>query len=67
MWTLVIITLIASDLGGGVSTTTTFLDFADKPKCDAAATAIGVGSDTIGSGTRPLYAFYRIVGKCVQH
>jgi hypothetical protein len=79
MWTLVIITLMASQVatGGpnrsGVSTTTALVDFPDQSKCDAAAAAIRVGDADLPSGTirgatyrvRITGAAYRIIATCV--
>jgi len=41
MWTLILITFLASGASsGGVGTTTSFLDFASEAKCRAAANAL---------------------------
>jgi hypothetical protein len=70
-WTLVIITVVAAQITahisnrGGVSTTTSFLEFADKQKCDAAAAAIGVTDQNMPAGG-PVAAIYRVSLTCVQ-
>lgn len=73
MWTLVIITLMAAAplSGGGVnrsgaSTTTTFLDFPDQQKCNAAASTIQTPNGAMPSGIPAAFAVYRIVAKCVE-
>jgi hypothetical protein len=62
MWTLVIITLLTAQTGsggangrGGVSTTTTFLDFRDQETCNAAANALAVKTETF-PGTATTWA-----------
>jgi hypothetical protein len=77
MWTLIVITIVttqtvagqpASLARGGVSTTTTFLDFPDQQKCEAAAAAVAVKLDAFPStaGNTPTPgAYYRIIAKCV--
>jgi hypothetical protein len=69
MWTLIIIAVPVTELEpvapnrGGVSTTTTFLDFPDKQKCDAAANLIAVEAKApnVGGG-----GIYRVSPACVQ-
>jgi hypothetical protein len=69
MWTLILVVIVAANANtGGVSTSTTFLDFPDQAKCQAAATEVAVDDYT----TLPTNAFggrpptvYRIVAKCV--
>jgi hypothetical protein len=59
MHTLVIIVLLsASNPGGGQATTTTFLDFPDIARCEAAAKALAMTSDTGAHAT--------ILTKCVD-
>ena len=71
MWTLIIITFLASGTSvGGVGTTTAFLDFASEAKCRAAANAI-TGTDQLVSnhGNHPNIspsATYRVVAYCVE-
>ena len=72
MWTLVIITILTAEPGsagtglrGGVSTTTTFLDFKDQATCTAAANALAVQSDRLTSSGTKVGAVYRIIAKCV--
>ena len=40
MWTLIIITIAFSGALSGATSSTTYLDFPDRPRCEAAATAI---------------------------
>ena len=72
MWTLIIITLLTAQTGsaganarGGVSTTTTFLDFKDQPTCTAAANAIAVQSETFPGTVTGVGGVYRIIAKCI--
>jgi hypothetical protein len=68
MWTLVIITIAFSGTLTGATSSTTYLDFPDRPKCEAAATAISAPdwvSITSGSPGRSVGG-YRIITRCVQ-
>jgi hypothetical protein len=71
MWTLVLVTFIASGAAtGGVGATTSFLDFPDEAKCRTAMDVLaGTNQVTLGQGTtRPNIspaATYRIVAHCV--
>ena len=71
MWTLILVTLVVSGASiGGVSTTTSFLDFQDETKCRTAADAMaGAGQVRIGElGAHPNIspsAIYRIIARCV--
>jgi hypothetical protein len=72
MWTLVIITLLTAQTGsaganarGGVSTTTTFLDFTDQAKCADAANALAVQSATFPGAVTSVGGEYRIIAKCI--
>jgi hypothetical protein len=72
MWTLIIVTFLASGASvGGVGTATSFLDFANEAKCRAAADVlIGTGQVTPSHGNHPNIspsATYRIVAYCVEH
>ena len=56
MWTLIVVTLVVSGASiGGVSTTTSFLDFQDEAKCRTAADAVAeAGQVRIGEvGSHP--------------
>ena len=69
MWTLILVVIVAANANtGGVSTSTTFLDFPDQAKCQAAAAEIVVEDyltlPANAFGNRPP-TFYRIVAKCV--
>jgi hypothetical protein len=70
MWTLILVVIVAANANtGGVSTSTSFLDFPDKTKCDAATAGIAV-DDYATLPTNPLGGnrpptVYRIVAKCV--
>ena len=70
MWTLIMVTLVVSGAAtGGVSATTSFLDFPDEAKCRAAADAMaGTNQVVLQSGTRPISpsAIYRIITQCVE-
>jgi hypothetical protein len=70
MWTLVIITIAFSGALSGASSSTSYLDFPDQSKCEAAATAIGAPDWTriIPSGAlrSPPVGGYRIIAKCVE-
>ena len=71
MWTLILITVIASGASvGGVGTATSFLDFPSEAKCRAAADALaGTGQVTPSHGGHPNIspsANYRIVAYCVE-
>jgi hypothetical protein len=69
MWTLIVITLLATTgPNGGASTTTTLVEFADQQKCTTAANALNVpdfahfpaqGTAASGGG------LYRIVARCL--
>jgi hypothetical protein len=72
MWTLVIITLVTAQAGsggannrGGVSTSTSFLDFKDQATCAAAANTLAVQSEIFPGGLTNVGAVYRIIAKCV--
>jgi hypothetical protein len=70
MWTLILITMLASGApNGGVYSATSFLDFSDESKCRAAAAAMaGVNRVAFDPGPRPPIsppAIYRIVAQCV--
>jgi hypothetical protein len=70
MWTLVLVTLIASGAAiGGVSTTTSFLDFPDEAKCRSAADGIAgtaqLNLDRPGARPTSPPVTYRIIAKCV--
>jgi hypothetical protein len=71
MWTLILITFLASGASsGGVGTTTSFLDFASEAKCRAAANVL-TGADQLVSthGSHPNIspsATYRVVAYCVE-
>jgi hypothetical protein len=72
MWTLVIITLLTAQSGGGgaynrsgASTTTSFLDFKDRQSCTAASNALAVKSDTFPGGATGVGGIYQIIAKCV--
>jgi hypothetical protein len=71
MWTLILVVVVAANANtGGVSTSTTFLDFPDQAKCQTAAARVAVDdyatlpTNPFG-GNRPPTTFYRIVAKCV--
>lgn len=71
MWTLVLVTLIASGAStGGVGAATSFLDFPDEAKCRTAANALA-GTDQVRLGQAGLHpnispsAIYRIIAQCV--
>ncbi|MET4387660.1 hypothetical protein ABIB73_003417 [Bradyrhizobium sp. F1.4.3] len=68
MWTLILVVIVAANANtGGVSTSTTFLDFPDQAKCEAAAAGVAVDDYTTlptnAYNNRPP-TFYRIVAKC---
>lgn len=71
MWTLVLVIIMASGAAtGGVSATTSFLDFPDEAKCRSAADGIAGAGQLIldRAGARPNIsppATYRIIAKCV--
>jgi hypothetical protein len=74
MWTLVIITLVATPAipsdpnsleRGGVGTTTAFLNFPDQSKCTAAATTIGVGDTSFGGNPNTPAGTFRIIATCI--
>jgi hypothetical protein len=71
MWTLILVTFIASGAAtGGVAATTSFLDFQDEAKCRSAADILsGTSQVNISQTTsRPNIsppAIYRIVAHCV--
>ena len=58
------------DIDGRVGTTTTFLDFPSKAKCQTAADALtGADQINLSRGNRPNIspsAIYRIVAHCVE-
>ena len=71
MWTLILVTFVVSGTStGGVGTTTTFLDFPSKAKCQTAADALtGADQINLSRGNRPKIspsAIYRIVAHCVE-
>ena len=71
MWTLILVTFLASGASiGGVGTTTSFLDFPNEAKCRAAAeTLTGIGQVTPSHGGHlniSPSATYRIVAFCVE-
>jgi hypothetical protein len=71
MWTLVIITIAFTGALSGASSSTSYLDFPDQLKCEAAAIAIGA-PDWIritpgGPQRSPSIGGYRIITRCVQH
>ena len=71
MWTLILVTFVVSGTStGGVGTTTTFLDFPSKAKCQTAADALtGADQINLSRGNRPNIspsAIYRIVAYCVE-
>jgi hypothetical protein len=71
VWTLIIITFLASGTSiGGVGTTTSILDFAIEAKCRAAANVLA-GTDQLISthGSHPNIsrsATYRVIAYCVE-
>ena len=71
MWTLILITFLASGTSiGGVGTTTSFLDFASEAKCRAAANVL-TGTDQLVNthGSHPNIspsATYRVIAYCVE-
>jgi hypothetical protein len=71
MWTLILITFLASGASsGGVGTTTSFLDFASEAKCRAAANALTKTDQVISThGNHPNIspsATYRVEAFCVE-
>jgi hypothetical protein len=69
MWTLILVVIVAANgITGGTSTNTTFLDFPDQAKCQAATSAMAVDDyttlPTSAFGNRPP-TVYRIIAKCV--
>jgi rubredoxin len=72
MWTLILVTFIASGAStGGVATATSFLDFPDEAKCRTAAQAMSTRADHVNVdqvGPHPNIsptAIYRIIAQCV--
>ena len=70
MWTLTLVTLVVSGAStGGVSTSTSFLDFSDETKCRTAANIMKAGTDqvTLEVAPRPNSpsAIYRVIAQCV--
>lgn len=68
MWTLVVIVLATTGVeGGATNTSTSFLDFQTKAKCDAAAAGLSANDVAIPSYTHPrAQGIYRILTKCVE-
>ena len=67
MWTLIIITIAFSGALSGATSSTTYLDFPDRPRCEAAATAISAPDwVSITSGFPRPVGGYRIITRCVQ-
>ena len=72
MWTLIVVTVVASGAAiGGVATSTSFLDFQDEAKCQTAADAVA-GTNLVRlaqPGGHPNIsppALYRIIAQCVS-
>jgi hypothetical protein len=71
VWTLVVITFVASGASiGGVGTATSFLDFTSEAKCRAAVDALtGTGQVTPSHTNHPNIspsATYRVEAYCVE-
>jgi hypothetical protein len=71
MWTLILVTFLASGASsGGVGSTTSILDFPSEAKCRAAADALtGTGQIISSHGNHPNIspsATYRILAYCVE-
>jgi hypothetical protein len=71
MWTLILVTMVASGAStGGVATSTSFLDFPDEAKCRTAADALA-GTNLVRlaqQGGHPNIsppAIYHIIAQCV--
>jgi hypothetical protein len=69
MWTLIVITLLATTgPNGGASTTTTLVEFADQQKCATAEKALNVadiGLFPMKATTASGGGVYRIVARCL--
>ena len=68
MWTLVIITIAFSGALSGATSSSIYLDFPDRERCETAAAAISAPdwvSITSGSRVRSVGG-YRIITRCVQ-
>lgn len=70
MWTLIIVVVGFSGGLTGATSSTAFLDFTNKERCEAAATAVGVPSWASIASLPPRVqqpiGGYRIIAQCVQ-
>jgi hypothetical protein len=71
MWTLILVTLVVSGAStGGVSTSTSFLDFSDEAKCRSAVDVMKAGTDQVSLEVAPRpnspSAVYRVIAQCVE-
>jgi hypothetical protein len=72
MWTLILVTLIINgSVTGGVSSTTTFLDFANEERCRTAAGTMQATehlaiNDRAGHTNISPPAYYRTIARCVE-